>query len=283
MLVHSTADPVKCKICQKSFKNKETLTRHKKTHSAERIHECGICGFKFYKKFHVRRHILEVHGRKPENPGKRPKKALPCRYCGKIFWQNREYATHMLQHHNDDNPFECSVCLKKFKLKRNLARHLSCHETDKPFSCPICGQSFKRREYVRNHQITHKNVQKANGENSDARASPFQCSLCLKKFKQKIYLKRHMICHKTGKPFCCSICGMSLKRKSYLQKHMARHKTKSKKIANPANAANVQKINIKIKEEKNEDDYMNIPSKTQIINQQNSSVEPVDFIKIEKE
>uniref|UniRef100_A0A1B0CYD6 C2H2-type domain-containing protein n=1 Tax=Phlebotomus papatasi TaxID=29031 RepID=A0A1B0CYD6_PHLPP len=290
MLVHFPVDPVTCTICQKTLKNRDTLRRHMKIHSAERIHECGICGFKFYHKANVRRHIRDVHKQNPEYPVARPKRTLPpCRLCGKIFWKDGEYASHMLEEHNDDKPFECTICLKKFKVKLYLTRHMGLHETDKAFSCEVCGQSFRKRVYLKMHQVRvhkckeknkntavqveHENVQEVDDK-------PFECLLCLKKFKRKIYLKKHMVRHETNKPntpYACTNCKISFKTKEYFWRHQAKHhKTKIEKISKPKEKSD-QEIEAKVKEENPDDCCMELPNKTKL------NPEYFSVIKIEKE
>lgn len=288
MLVHFSVDPVTCTICQKNLKNRYTLKRHVKIHSAERIHVCGICGFKFYHKANVKRHIIDVHKQNPEYPGACPRRSPspPCRYCGKIFWKDGEFASHMLEEHNDDKPFQCSICLKKFKVKLYLTRHMAYHEIDKVFSCEICGKSFRRREYLRIHRLRvheYENINKNIAEHENVQEvddKPFECSICLKKFKQKIYLKKHMVRHETNKPntpYSCAICKISFKTKEYFWRHQAKHhKIKIKKISKPKEKSG-QEIETKFKEENLDDGCTEIPNKPQF-NPENCSV-----IKIEKE
>jgi hypothetical protein len=46
------------KVCDRSFTEKDTLTRHMLTHTGVRPHTCSVCGKKFTKSGHLKRHML---------------------------------------------------------------------------------------------------------------------------------------------------------------------------------------------------------------------------------
>lgn len=65
----------KCTECDKSFINKDTLSKHMSAHLEERNFKCGKCGKLFKRLSHVREHI-KIHA------GSRP---FPCTVCEKSF------------------------------------------------------------------------------------------------------------------------------------------------------------------------------------------------------
>ena len=65
----------KCTECDKSFINKDTLSKHMSAHLEERNFKCGKCGKLFKRLSHVREHI-KIHA------GSRP---FPCTICEKSF------------------------------------------------------------------------------------------------------------------------------------------------------------------------------------------------------
>ncbi|KAB7503605.1 Zinc finger protein 26 [Armadillidium nasatum] len=60
---HSNERKFKCKECEKSFKNKSCLSRHKRTHSNERPYKCE-CGMCYKQLSHLSRHLSSVHNKK---------------------------------------------------------------------------------------------------------------------------------------------------------------------------------------------------------------------------
>ncbi|XP_066981758.1 uncharacterized protein [Macrobrachium rosenbergii] len=58
--VHSDERKYKCKECDKTFKNRSTLSRHNHTHSDARPYECK-CGFRYKRYSHLKRHMSSAH------------------------------------------------------------------------------------------------------------------------------------------------------------------------------------------------------------------------------
>ncbi|KAK7538689.1 uncharacterized protein J3D65DRAFT_695236 [Phyllosticta citribraziliensis] len=46
----------------------------------------------------------------------------------------------------DEKPFRCETCNKRFKLKRSLQRHDRVEHTDRTLECPHCDKTFKRND-----------------------------------------------------------------------------------------------------------------------------------------
>jgi uncharacterized Zn-finger protein len=78
---------------------------------------------------------------------------------------------------------ECGVCLKGFRERSKLMRHMLVHTGERPFACNLCGKSFSVDYNLKTHMRIHT------GER------PFQCSAhgCSKAFTQSGNLKAHIM------------------------------------------------------------------------------------------
>ena len=76
-----------------------------------------------------------------------------CTLCG------REYpASHMAYHmkaHENQKPYSCPICGKRFGYKNNMKSHLKLHAGIKPYQCSICGAKFTRGSTLRRHARRH--------------------------------------------------------------------------------------------------------------------------------
>lgn len=57
------------------------------------------------------------------------RKQLKCELCDYVTFRRCHSKAHMLTH-NNEKPFSCNVCSKRFKQKRCLQQHLKRHEED---------------------------------------------------------------------------------------------------------------------------------------------------------
>ncbi len=70
---------------------------------------------------------------------------LNCPTCNKTFFTQSALTGHMAVH-MDIQPFECSLCGKRYKHAKALQLHLEDHEgTRQTFPCSECDRTFKVR------------------------------------------------------------------------------------------------------------------------------------------
>ncbi|XP_032378139.1 gastrula zinc finger protein XlCGF8.2DB, partial [Etheostoma spectabile] len=137
-------------------------------------------------------------------------KPFSCSVCGKRYPLKKSLSIHM-RLHSEGKHFTCSVCKTIFCSKSNLVMHMRIHTGEKPFSCSFCSKRFARKTHLRDHLSSHT------GE------KPFSCSVCSKTFIQKNHLKQHLTVHTGEKPFSCSVCGKTFALKQNLKRHLTVH------------------------------------------------------------
>ncbi|CAC5406284.1 KRAB [Mytilus coruscus] len=221
---------VKCKLCQKGYKNQSGLTQHMRfTHKTYCIHceenlssinelkehlnkthnifafEDGslkygskICGKTFANvhKLNMLKAHQYVHDIHPP---------LKCKICHQTLKTENTLSYHMKTKHDEtyQKNVSCEYCGKLFWCKSELDKHLRVHINERPYLCHICSSSFKTTGNLRNHQrAIHEN-------------HFWICDVCGQKFKSKPRFQEHLYKEKHGKDgkpiqykeFPCNECG----------------------------------------------------------------------------
>lgn len=109
-----------------------------------------------------------------------------CDICEKIFRHKKNLAEHMRLHTNQNLKMTCEICGKEFIRKWSLKMHMQIHANFKEYSCE-CGKRFNRRDKMLDHRKTHEKKKER-----VTKKDPYECSDCsatfriLKEFKVKI-------------------------------------------------------------------------------------------------
>ena len=212
--------------CGKSFKLKNLLRRHEKTHSAARSYNCDKCNKSFKTNSNLKSH-LTVHDADSK---------FFCDECGQQFKHRTSLAAH-IRWHQGEKSFKCPYCTKSFSQKGNLQEHIRIHTGDRPFTCDLCPRTFTTSSQHRLHVKRHLGVKQ------------FKCEICAKSFLNKDTLKTHLRRHKGEKPYACQICKKAFAEAWALTKHMRFHsgetpylcKECGKKFADSSNLAKHRK------------------------------------------
>ena len=76
------------------------------------------------------------------------------------FSQSSHRKTHIKRVHENNKPYQCSICIKSFACNQSMSLHiLAVHEKKKPHECHICQQKFSQKSSLTLHL---KNVHKLN-------------------------------------------------------------------------------------------------------------------------
>uniref|UniRef100_A0ABZ3NNS5 Transcription factor IIIA n=1 Tax=Pongo abelii TaxID=9601 RepID=A0ABZ3NNS5_PONAB len=112
-------EEILCEVCRKTFKRKDYLKQHMKTHAPERdVCRCPRegCGRTYTTVFNLQSHILSFH---------EESRPFVCEHagCGKTFAMKQSLTRHAVVHDPDKKKMKLKV--KKSREKRSLASRLS--------------------------------------------------------------------------------------------------------------------------------------------------------------
>lgn len=174
---------LKCSICNKRFKKRHHLTRHKLTHNTERKYSCPIagCGKTFVILDYCKHHMRTCHANSESEAGDNscaPKRYV-CDQCGHSCTTSFSLNVH-LRLHTGEKPFKCDFCEKSYISNSSLRNHMVSHKTIRNFICNICQAAFKSNRSLKNHKLVHSEERK------------FKCELCEAAFKQPYGLLQHV-------------------------------------------------------------------------------------------
>ncbi|KAL7634767.1 UNVERIFIED_CONTAM: hypothetical protein RMT77_015144 [Armadillidium vulgare] len=216
-----------CRYCKFSFKSKDELKTHLKTHNKRKF-KCAHCSYESNLRSKLKRHML-IHSNV---------KLYKCSDCSYECNEKGNLKTHMLTHtstklfkcsdcsyecnhkgslklhmlaHSNVKLFNCSYCSYECNHIGNLKRHMLTHTNVKLFKCSYCPYECNRKEGLKLHTLTHTNIKL------------FKCSHCPYECNQKGHLKIHMLTHTNVKLFKCSYCSYECNRKENLKKHILKH------------------------------------------------------------
>lgn len=171
MLRHSVAKPYMCHHCGKRFAAKGAIKIHLiSKHTTDfKGYTCPLC---VSSKVHptnskLKTHILRRHG----------KSSCFCTTCNILFASPEEMQVHTQQIHStlgfEQLLFKCSHCEYTSAVRSQTEHHQLNHlpENQWPYACSTCGKRFKKKDNCRRHETIHT------GEKNHA------CELCGAKFR----------------------------------------------------------------------------------------------------
>ena len=209
--------------CGKKFKLKSSLDVHQRTHRTDQNAKCDVCDKTFKNVDSMRQHKKMNHTFEKkwacDHPG--------CDYKG-VYQSN--LTAHKIMH-SQSRPFACTVegCDKRFAVAGTLKQHIESHTTERNFKCQIegCTETFRSKyhmkvhfvkqhsgqefscdwpgcDYVSNHPQNVKNHSVVHKTELDYACQWPQCD---KRFKSKERLTLHMRRHTNDKRYVCQWPG----------------------------------------------------------------------------
>lgn len=138
--------PCPCSICGKRYANPKALKKHQLIHPEVVFDwQCRICNKTFPYKITMSRH-LKLHA---------GEKLFKCENCQKRF-ETRYALVQHVKLHKSDVPFRCDLCDKPFLKGAEFTRHVRTHTGEKPFPCSICDKAFTTKaSFIKHAEKKH--------------------------------------------------------------------------------------------------------------------------------
>ncbi|KAI4464477.1 zinc finger and btb domain-containing [Holotrichia oblita] len=171
-------------------------------------HICDICLKPFAKLKRLVQHLQKHTGK------------YACPECLVIFSRNENLQAHKCNLYKKQQ-YKCTLCDKKFALKKYLSRHMqSVHERKR--SCSKCNKTYHSEKECKEHNCP---------EIPDSEKEKYPCLHCNKTFFRESYIKRHMKLHSPIKQpvtvrnefFICEMCAKTFKTARNLSRHKKTH------------------------------------------------------------
>lgn len=154
---------ITCEICKKMIR-RSYMVAHTKRHNNERNYKCMLCDRAFVMAGDLTTH-LKLHYSASRTKGPSSKKFVEpqtCSVCDQKFIGITAYERHIQSHGTTPSLYECDLCGRKVKEKKNLLSHMIFRHSGMPkvkAPCTICGKEFNRKYlnlHVRKHNIMNQ-------------------------------------------------------------------------------------------------------------------------------
>ena len=133
--------------CNKEFRLKHQLETHYLVHSGVKQFGCEQCGKLFKQIGHLQAHVEEIHETNLE------RRDFICNLCSKGFPSSRKLAYHSRYTHGEKKhqKYVCNICDKSFSRAKLRPHQMREHENNLPFSCQFCEKRFVSKYYLTRH------------------------------------------------------------------------------------------------------------------------------------
>ncbi|CAG4985186.1 unnamed protein product [Colias eurytheme] len=199
---------VRCRQCEKTFKDKTYLKQHMLMHESRMDVVCIECSTSFQNIHLLDAHYKEAH---PDNFVVRPDEENRCTSCNRAFETRAKLHSHIIRMHVDGGKkYQCDYCKRLYFSKGEVRSHITWSHLHAGGHACTCGRVFRTPVRLRDHVATrHLGAVPPRDK---------ACPVCGKAFANQQVLTRHIKGH-AGETFPCGSCGRRFKTQSYVKVH----------------------------------------------------------------
>ncbi|XP_035233337.1 zinc finger protein 271-like [Stegodyphus dumicola] len=164
--------PRSCPYCSYATSHKGNLKKHIRIHTGERPFSCNICKKKFQNQWlddqcygQYQGMMINILDRQqscvyriltladlfPRNQGIIYQNDLFCTSENLDVLNPDLHSTYALE---EERPFACNICTRKFRRKGDLQRHILTHTGLKSHICDLCSKAFSRSDVLKVHRLS---------------------------------------------------------------------------------------------------------------------------------
>ncbi|XP_012558100.1 zinc finger protein 181 [Hydra vulgaris] len=242
---HNNGDMVQCSVCRHKLQTPLAVYHHSMKHTGTRDFNCEICSATFKRKQHLVTHMKTHLSETRQEDGSN--EVFNCQACDAKFTLKMDLKSHCDSVHilPGDESVNCKTCQRKLNVSHSVYLHGLRHCGVRDFPCNHCDQKFKRKAHLLRHQQDRHPAEPRERKKREVRINSTVCGLCRKTFKYKTVLIKHMVAQhgilpkadgtfKPGvvykkfnkKPFQCDHCPHRFKTSTSLTKHnIAKHES----------------------------------------------------------
>lgn len=273
-----------CSICNRRFRQKQTLKQHILTHTGQRPYSCEICSKTFTQAGALQRHMASLH----DNT------LFPCHLCPKKFNQRNNFKRHLKLHTGEGPTYDCKICYRSFKRKDGYDRHAKQHMSVLEMHfCKYCDRSFATQNSLLRHERIHhkvglfkssvvnkemllqnasKSKRKTKNRNTllvphraeEAYFADYECQFCIATFQSKRRLNKHYLVHREDvsdlsdyvRIYQCHFCGLLLTGRSCIISHLKKHEKRPSAANNAREICKLEDDQISLDMRTTEDQYL---------------------------
>ncbi|KAL9700491.1 hypothetical protein quinque_003932 [Culex quinquefasciatus] len=145
--IHGANECHSCDTCGLQFKDVTALRSHLRSHADVRNFKCPDCDKTFKFRKDVVRHKKAVHANE----------RFTCKYCSKSYVRNDKLRQHIERSHDLQTYFLCEICVKSFPTKEQLQEHKGHHAAPRAHQCATCMVTYPGKKELKAHQcITYR-------------------------------------------------------------------------------------------------------------------------------
>ena len=260
---HNNGDMVQCSVCRHKLQTPLAVYHHSMKHTGTRDFNCEICSATFKRKQHLVTHMkTHLSETRPEDGSN---EVFNCQACDDKFTLKMDLKSHCDSVHllPGDESVNCKTCQRKLNVSHSVYLHGLRHCGVRDFPCNHCDQKFKRKAHLIRHQQDRHPAEPRERKKREVRINSTVCGLCRKTFKYKTVLIKHMVAQhgilpkadgtfkhgvvykkQNKKPFQCENCSHRFKTSSLLTKHnLAKHGIESNEIEMSTNREEDDEMN----------------------------------------